>query len=129
MIQDQFYEYLYADTRLHVYVYRRILLDGSEDGAVKLVEKLCTPTGFTKDLSDELQGQGLAGLLPYIRLGTVSPLLVLGLLKLCGQAVPPVGVLCSSISICIFIRGWKRKVVGCHIDRCFIPIFGTTATA
>ena len=95
-----------------MYVYRRILLDGSEDEAKTLMKQLCTPAGFTKDLGDELQGKGLAGLLPYIRLGTVSPLWILGLLKLCGQAVPQVCVLCSSMCMCKCMRSWKRKVVG-----------------
>ena len=98
-------------------MYRRILLDGSEDGAKTLMRQLCTPVGFRKDLGDELQGEGLAGLLPYIRLGTVSPLWVLGVLKLCGESVPQVGVLCSSMPICICMCGWKCQAAGWHYSK------------
>ena len=73
---------------------RGILLDGSEDAAKVLIKKFCTPVGFQKGLGDELQGEGLAGLLPYIRLGTVSPLWILGVLMLCGKIVPQV---CSCV--------------------------------
>ena len=79
-----------------VHARRGILLDGSEDAAKVLIKKFCTPVGFRKGLGDELQGEGLAGLLPYIRLGTVSPLWILGVLMLCGKIVPQV----CSCAIC-----------------------------
>ena len=101
-------------------MYRRILLDGSEDGAKTLMRQLCTPVGFRKDLGDELQGEGLAGLLPYIRLGTVSPLWVLGVLKLCGESVPQVGVCavrCGFVYVCA--GGSVRQQVGIIVKSSF----------
>ena len=90
------YVYVCVCVCVCVHARRGILLDGSEDAAKVLIKKFCTPVGFRKGLGDELQGEGLAGLLPYIRMGTVSPLWILGVLMLCGKIVPQV----CSCAIC-----------------------------